>query len=76
MAVMSILDGVEPLATAEAWERVGHGLAQSRNQVETSGSRQMWAVGDWLVVGEDVLLRHLKKRRIRQEAARITGTPT
>ena len=73
MAVMSIIDGVEQPATAEAWEIVGHGLAQLRNQVEASGSRQMWAIGDWLVTGEDVVLRHLKKRRVRQEAARITG---
>jgi hypothetical protein len=33
----------------------------------------MWEVGDWIVNGEDVVLRSLKKQKIRQVAAEISG---
>ncbi len=33
----------------------------------------MWHVGDWLVAGEDGVFENLKKSRVRELAAEITG---
>lgn len=55
-----------------AWHEVGRRLARSRGQQEMAGSRQMWAVGDWLVAGENVVFPHLKKSSVRGMAAEIS----
>jgi hypothetical protein len=33
----------------------------------------MWEVGDWLLAGEDVVFKHLKRSKVRELAAQITG---
>jgi hypothetical protein len=57
----------------EVWQEEGIRLSGSRERIESSGSRLMWEVGDWMVAGEDVVLKTLKKQKIRQMAAGISG---
>ncbi len=57
----------------DAWRAIGVELARSRVQVDGSRSRQMWAIGDWLAAGEEVVFKSLKKARVRSMAAEITG---
>lgn len=33
----------------------------------------MWEIGDWLLAGEETVLRHLKKSKVREMAAEVTG---
>ena len=48
-------------------------MAQQRSELMGSGSRHMWEIGDWLVDGEDHVLRHMKRIKVRELAASITG---
>jgi hypothetical protein len=57
----------------QAWCQAGATLAQKASALKSSGSRQMWEVGDWLLVGETQLFRHLKSSKIRAIASGITG---
>jgi hypothetical protein len=65
---------VEPhVPTTEAsWREAGGALARQRARIAGMGSRQMWQVGDWLVQGEDEVLRHLSRSHVRTVAT-ITG---
>jgi hypothetical protein len=57
----------------QEWRLTGARLRRQREGVLSSGSRQMWSVGDWLMAGEDDVFRRVKKRTIRKWAAEITG---
>jgi hypothetical protein len=57
----------------EDWRMTGARLRRERENVDSSGSRQMWNVGDWLVAGEDDVFRRMKKQMIRKWASQITG---
>lgn len=57
----------------EDWRMTGARLRRERESVASSGSRQMWNVGDWLVAGEDDVFRRMKKQTIRKWASEITG---
>lgn len=61
------------VVSAEDWRHTGTQLARSSHQIEATGSRQMWEVGDWLLTGEDIVFKNLKKSKVRQMAAEITG---
>ncbi len=59
--------------SAEEWRLTGINLRRERERGETTRSRQMWTIGDWLIAGEDRVFIKLKKRTIRKFAAEITG---
>jgi len=59
--------------TPPEWREVGRRIAGQRNQVDGHASRQMWAVGEWLLQGEDDVFTHLNRRRVRELASEITG---
>jgi hypothetical protein len=60
------------LDTTRAWYEAGRQLADAREHQKMAGSQQMWAIGDWLLVGESVLFKHLKKARVRTLAAELS----
>ena len=66
-------DPTERVTDPASWREAGTRLRRLRDHVENSGSRQMWDTGDWLIAGEDIVFKNLKKRKIRQMAAEITG---
>src|SRR5205807_8955249 len=57
----------------QRWYEAGDQLARGRRQLDSTGSRQMWEIGDWLVAGEDDVFKHLNRRRVRELAAGVTG---
>jgi hypothetical protein len=61
------------ILTHEAWRKAGDALARRRWQMATTGSQQMWEVGDWLVTGEDAVFARLKRTKVRELAADISG---
>ena len=79
MALLSVLhpdqhDDIDrPRLTEGAWREIGERFMHERAHSERNGSRQMWEVGDWLIAGEDVVFARLKRARVRQLAAEITG---
>lgn len=56
-----------------AWRELGGRLAQQRAELAGQGSRHMWEVGDWLMAGEDQVFRHMKRVKVRELGASITG---
>jgi hypothetical protein len=56
-----------------AWWELGSRLAQQRAEIAGQGSQHMWDVGDWLVAGEDDVFRRMKRVKVRELAADITG---
>jgi hypothetical protein len=63
----------QPSLSPQRWRELGLQLSRRRGSLEADASRQMWEVGDWLLAGEDVVLRHLKRAEIRRVAAEVTG---
>lgn len=59
--------------TQSEWRELGRRIAGDRHQVTRQASRQMWAVGDWLLQGEDQVFTHLNRRRVRVLASEVTG---
>jgi hypothetical protein len=59
--------------TEDSWRDAGGALARQRARLAGMGSRLMWEVGDWLVRGEDEVLRHMSRIHVRRVAADITG---
>ncbi len=51
----------------------GRRLGLSRVSHQGTGSQLMWQVGDWLLEGEDGVLKHKKRLTIRDLAMRLTG---
>jgi hypothetical protein len=64
---------VEDVATEEDWTEQGRGFALRRIGFDYRQSQQMWAIGDWLVQGEDCVLRSKKRSAVRLIAAELTG---
>ena len=62
-----------PTVTPQQWRDLGASIAGQRHQMDGQASRQMWAVGDWLLQGEDEVYAQLNRRRVRTLAAEITG---
>ncbi|HEY7199911.1 MAG TPA: hypothetical protein VIC57_06860 [Candidatus Dormibacteraeota bacterium] len=65
-----------PGLTPPEWREIGKRIAGQRQLVNGHASRQMWAVGDWLLQGEDDVFTHLNRRGVRELAAEITGYST
>ena len=61
------------VSAQEAWMEAGRRLGLSRLSHQGTGSQLMWEVGDWLLEGEDGVLRHKKRLTIRDLAMRLTG---
>jgi hypothetical protein len=59
--------------SADDWRMTGINLRRERERGDAARSRQMWSVGDWLMLGEDRVFNRLKKQRVRKLAAEITG---
>jgi hypothetical protein len=59
--------------TPSEWRELGRQIAGDRHQVTRRASQQMWAVGDWLLQGEDQVFMHLNRRRVRVLASEVTG---
>jgi hypothetical protein len=59
--------------TEDSWMRAGQELGRRRTQLGVTRSAQMWMVGDWLLAGEDRVLRNKKRSATRDAAARLTG---
>jgi hypothetical protein len=57
----------------DAWIETGRRFGRERLGHQRAGSQMMWEVGDWLVGGEDRVLRHEQRQSIRELAAQLTG---
>lgn len=66
--------GDESVGAGEGgWREAGRRLSQQRDGLGRRGSRHMWEIGDWLVVGEDQIFRRMKRMKVREVAAGVTG---
>jgi hypothetical protein len=61
------------VTSERAWRHAGAELASRYRQLQGTGSRQMWDVGDWLVAGEEQVFRAMTRVAVRELASRITG---
>lgn len=59
--------------TPETWYQMGRQLGQRRQEFDRGGSRQMWAIGDWMLAGEHDVHQGLKRARLRDLAVEATG---
>jgi hypothetical protein len=66
-----VLSGDE--LTERGWDHIGRRFRLQRVGLEQNRSVQMWAIGDWLVRGEDCLFRNRKRAAVRTRAAQLTG---
>jgi len=71
-AVLKTSAAEHHVISTEHWRDMGARLARSRHQFEAARSREMWDIGDWLITGENVVFKSLKKSKVRQMAAEIT----
>jgi hypothetical protein len=55
------------------WCELGGRLARRRSELVGQGSMHMWEIGDWLAEGEDRVFRRMKRVKVRELAAGVTG---
>jgi hypothetical protein len=73
MDVASFGSRAGPDTSQATWIATGRQLGVHRKQHQSSGSRLMWDIGDWLLEGEETVLKHEKRPTIRDFASQLTG---
>jgi hypothetical protein len=59
--------------TEQHWLNLGQRFGRELVGLNYSRSQHMWAVGDWLVQGEDMVFKNRTRAAVRQRAAGLTG---